>query len=154
MTRLITLDFDGVLHPAHDDLDHALHLQWLGILSALLAPWPDVRLAIHSTWRYTHTPAELRQLLGPLGARLIGVAPRGPREASIVWLFHLLGDIDDYLVLDDAPGEFSDLTAPALLLCQPALGISAPDVQARIRAWLECPAGRRTRNEDDGEVAS
>jgi hypothetical protein len=149
LTRLITLDFDGVLHPGRDDLDHAQHLQWLSILVSLLAPWSDVRLAIHSTWRYTHTPEELRALLGPLGTRLIGVAPRGPREESIVWLLHLLGDIDDYLVLDDAPKEFDDLTEPALVLCHPEQGISAPSIQARIKTWLERP---RAHGEDSEEA--
>lgn len=139
MTRLITLDFDGVLHPGRRDLDHGLHFMWLGVLVDLLAPHPDVHLAIHSTWRYTHAPEELRELLGPLGARLRGIAPRGPREDSILWLMQLLGDVGRYLVLDDAPREFSRVKPPTLVLCDPELGISASTTQVQIRTWLEAP---------------
>jgi hypothetical protein len=132
---VIFLDFDGVLSPA-DGNTAVLSFVWLPILAQLLAPWPDVRLAVHSTWRYFYKSDELPELLGSLGSRFIGAVPRGPRAESILWFLHLNAAITNYLVLDDAPAEFpADFPGP-LVLCEPLRGISAPEVQARIEAWL------------------
>lgn len=135
--HVIFLDFDGVLHPAGDGKETVVHFQWLQVLVQLLEPWPDVHLAVHSTWRYLHTPMELRSLLGPLGGRFIGAVPRGPRAESILWFLHLNPDITRYLVLDDAPREFPHGFPGGLLLCDSQVGISDPEVQVRLHAWLE-----------------
>jgi hypothetical protein len=34
----------------------------------------------------------------------------------------------DYRILDDAPTEFPDPVPPELILCNPATGVSAPEV--------------------------
>ena len=135
--RVIFMDFDGVLHRAGDGTETVVRFQWLHVLVQLLEPWPDVHLAVHSTWRYLHTPMELRSLLGPLSGRFIGAVPRGPRAESIRWFLHLNPDITRYLVLDDAPREFPPDFPGELLLCDSRNGISAPEVQVRLRAWLE-----------------
>jgi len=134
--RVIFLDFDGILHPAGSPPGAVLPFEWLPILERLLTPWPDVRLAVHSTWRYSFKPDELSELLGPLGPRFIGAVPRGPRAESILWFLHMNAAITSYLVLDDAPAEFPRGFPGNLVLCEPLLGISAPEVQARIEAWL------------------
>jgi hypothetical protein len=134
--RVIFLDFDGILHPAGGPSGTVLPFEWLPILTRLLAPWPDVNLAVHSTWRYLYKHDELRELLGSLGPRFIGAAPRGPRAESILWFLQLNPVIDSYLVLDDAPAEFPADFPGNLVVCEPLLGISAPEVQARIEAWL------------------
>lgn len=135
--RVIFLDFDGVLHPAGGPPGTALPFEWLTLLEQLLEPWPDVLLAVHSTWRYHHTPDELRELLGPLGTRFIGAMPRGPRAESVLWFLHSNPAITKHLVLDDAPAEFPADFPGTLVLCEPLLGLSSPVVKARIRTWLE-----------------
>jgi hypothetical protein len=134
--RVLFLDFDGVAHSTVGSGVPVVHFQWLPVLVDLLEPWPDVNVAVHSTWRYVYDPRELMELLGPLGPRFIGSVPRGPRAESILWFLHLVPEIDSYLVLDDAPGEFPPDMTSALVVCDPMLGVSAPDVQARIKAWL------------------
>lgn len=138
MMRLLTLDFYGVLH--HEVVSLAPHakFEWLPHLWRLIEPWTDVRLGVHSTWRYYHTPAELGQLLGPLQHGYAGAAPRGPREDAILWFVHLLSNeaVRDWRVLDDAPSEFRELKS-RLIACDPNFGISAPDVQTQVMAWLE-----------------
>jgi hypothetical protein len=136
--RLLSLDLDGVLHRRAVSLAPHARFEWLPHLTRLIEPWPDVRLGVHSTWRYDHTPAELGQLLGPLQHRYVGAAPRGPREDAILWFVHLLGNgaVRNWRVLDDAPSEFRELRS-RLIVCDPNFGISAPDVQTQVRAWLE-----------------
>jgi hypothetical protein len=80
--RVIFLDFDGVVHP-QEDPDAAGRMRWIPILVHLLAPAPDVSIIVHSTWRYQYTDGELKELLGELGNRFIGSAPRMPREQAI-----------------------------------------------------------------------
>ena len=135
--RVIFLDFDGVVHAAGDGVESVVHFQWLHVLVQLLKPWPDVHLAVHSTWRYLHTPTELRALLGSLGPRFIGAVPRGPRAESVLWFLHLNPAITRYLVLDDAPHEFPPDVPGELVVCNSQCGISATQVQVRIRSWLE-----------------
>ena len=133
--RVIFLDFDGVLHPAGGD-GTVLPFEWLPILERLLWSWPEVMLAVHSTWRYLYKPDELRELLGFLGPRFIGAAPRGPRAEAILWFLQLNPVITSYVVLDDAPSEFPADFPGSLVICEPLLGISAPQVQAQIEASL------------------
>jgi len=134
--RVIFLDFDGIFHPAGGPSGAVLPFEWLPILEQLLTPWPDVRLAVHSTWRYLYKPDELRELLGSLGPRFIGAAPLGPRAESILWFLQLNPVITNYLILDDAPSEFPADFPGSLVICEPLLGISAPQIQAQIEAWL------------------
>jgi hypothetical protein len=134
--RLLSLDFDGCLHSAEATPEE--RFAWVPLLAQLLEPWPDVRVAVHSTWRYDHTDSELAELLTPLQARFIGAAPRGPRETAVQGLVYALkGHLVDWRVLDDAPDEFHDLARERLIVCDPATGLSAPEVQAQLRKWLE-----------------
>ena len=135
-TRLLFLEFDGVLHPARDGADISQHFLWLDILVQLLAPWPDVGLVVRSTWRYIHTPAKLRALLGLLGPRFVCRVPRGPRQKAIEWFLHLIPCFTNYLTVDDAPNEFTASAGERLLVCHLSAGISEPWVQAQIRARL------------------
>jgi hypothetical protein len=134
--RALLLDFDGVIHPLAAPGEPVVHFQWLHVLAELLALWADVRVAVHSTWRYLHTPGELQELLGPLGPRFIGAVPRGPRADAILWFLHLNATVQSQLVLDDAAGEFPGDFPGSLVLCDSLLDISAPDVRAGNEAWL------------------
>jgi len=135
--RLLFIDFDGVLHPLRDDADASEWFCWLPELTRLVMPYADVRLAVHSTWRYLYQPDELHALLGPLGARAAGSVPRGPREESILWFADLAGvRRDRFCILDDDGQAFSVLGAPELILCDPQRGLSDAHVQRALAAWL------------------
>lgn len=133
--RLLFLDFDGVLHPVDPELLGLERFCWLPILHQLLAGHDDVQLVVHSTWRYEYTDTELRVLLGPLGTKFVGGAPRGPREQAIETVLQANKRVLHHLVLDDASGEFSGTTVNLLLL-DSQLGISDDRAQAEISAWL------------------
>lgn len=133
--RLIFLDFDGVLHPVEPEPLRLERFCWLPILTDLLASHADVQLVVHSTWRYEYTDAELHALLGPLGHRFAGSAPRAPRQQAIEMVLQANKLVCDHLVLDDDAKEFAGATVNLLLL-NSQFGISDGRAQAEISAWL------------------
>jgi hypothetical protein len=135
--RALSVDFDGVMHRAGDGVeDIGPHFVWLPLLAALLEPWPDVAVVVHSTWRYQYHPAELKALLAPLGRRVIDVAPRGPRQEAIRWWLHMHPSVTSHLVLDDDGREFAEPHPAELVLCDPQLGLTTPGVMQRVADWL------------------
>lgn len=143
--RLLSLDFDGVLMPTlvGNQVVATPHFGWVPVLARLLAPHPDVALLVHSTWRRTHDLAELRELLGVLGERVVGVVPQGPRYQSILeWLSQHL-EFTDYRILDDEAHEFPVPPPAELILCDPSSGVSAATVQQSLQLWLGAPRRRR-----------
>ena len=137
--RLLFLDFDGVVHPLDPESLGLQHFCWLPVLTRLLEPHDDVGIVVHSTWRYDHTDKELRMLLGPIGPRFVGSAPRAPRELAIEMVLGAnKGTVFSHLVLDDDSKEFSRSTVN-LLLVEPHLGISDVRVQAALSKWLSGP---------------
>lgn len=137
--RLLFLDFDGVLHSSRAELD-GKYFRWLPALEKLLVNFPDVRIVVHSTWRYDHTDDELRQLLGGLGERFVGSAPRGPREQVIQMVLQAnKGKFTDYLVVDDSPHEFPEGTLNTLFV-DGILGLGSAMNQAGLVTWLVNPA--------------
>lgn len=133
--RLLFIDFDGVLHSTCAELDNS-YFCWLPELEKLLSKFPDVKLVVHSTWRYEYHNEELRELLGPLGDRFIGSAPRGPREQAIQMVLQAnKGKVTDYLVLDDAPADFPDGTLNTLFV-DGLQGIGPAMNHAPITEWL------------------
>lgn len=133
--RLLFLDFDGVLHPS--EADPALpHFCWLPELEQLLSLHTDVRIVVHSTWRYDHHDAELRELLAGLGERFVGSAQRGPRQQAIESVLQAnKEEVSSYLVLDDAAREFEHGTLNVVLL-DGRTGISDVNAQAAVAEWL------------------
>lgn len=143
--RLLSLDFDGVLMPTlvGNQVIKTPQFGWVRELAELLAPHPEVVLLVHSTWRYTHDLAELRELLGPLGVRVVGSTPRGPRYESILWWLHLNPKFTDYRILDDEAHEFPVPPPAELILCDPSSGVSASAVALALRQWLGTPRRRQ-----------
>lgn len=140
MFRLLFLDFDGVVHPQDDTNHPAGWFRWLPLLANLLAPWPDVKIVVHSSWRYEHTDAELRELLGPLSARFAGSAPRGPREQAIESVLQANKFlVTAHLVLDDDEREFT-AGRVNLVVCDALEGVTQLRAQVHIRRWLESTA--------------
>lgn len=156
--RVISLDFDGPLHPtsavadwensdtplAHLRVERDL-FRWVPILVELLAPHPDVAIMVHSGWRTLCRDFELREYLGPLGERFIGSTPLGGRYAGIMHCVNRF-EISDYLVIDDADHAFPKDCAE-LVVVHPETGISDEKVIARIREWLERTADREPEGE-------
>jgi hypothetical protein len=140
LSRLLFLDFDGVVHPQDDTNHPAGWFRWLPILANLLAPWPDVKIVVHSSWRYEYTDEELRKLLGPLSARFAGSAPRGPREQAIESVLEANKSlVTAHLVLDDEEREFT--TRRVNLIIVDALeGLTQRRTQEKVQRWLESTA--------------
>lgn len=134
--RLMFLDFDGVVHPADTGLRLAERFCWLPILESLVEGHPDVYIVVHSTWRYEYTDQELRGLLGPLGQRFVGSAPRAPREQAIETVLLANKLVRAHIALDDDRREFSGTTVNLLPL-DSQRGLSDELVQAEIKRWLQ-----------------
>jgi hypothetical protein len=152
--RALFIDVDGVLHPAGLPLPQidgpvlqglmaiveAYRLfRWREHLAELVAPHPDVRIVVHSSWQQVVSDLQTwRDLLGEGiagGERVIDVVGRGKRYQAIRRYFHTSG-LQDYRILDDDPEQFPADT-PELILCDPRTGISATDVQQALRTWLK-----------------
>ena len=134
--RVVFLDFDGVLHPAGGSPGTTLPFEWTEVLAALLGPFNDVQIVIHSSWR-EHIPAqELRDLLEPLADRLLGAVEAGNKGAAIERFLLEHSEITDALVLDDQVDEFRTGFPATLLVCEPRTGLSSKDTQQRVRNWL------------------
>ncbi len=151
MSRILFLDFDGVLHPkgvsALDEngriIIEPLIFCWLPILEELLHPHPEVSIVVSSDWRFLATDEDLRNFLGALGCRFSGVTSEthggGNRARQIeTYVEQNLFPGDGWLALDD---DLSVLDRQGendghFVWCPPQSGISTPEVQAKIRDWL------------------
>lgn len=137
MPRVLCLDFDGVLHRAGNGVeDVGPTFIWLPLLAEALAPFPDVAICVHSTWRYQYSVREIQELLSSLEPRIITAAPRGPRAEAIRWFLHTNPNFVSHRVLDDDESEFGPDAPKELILCDPSLGLTTPDVMPRLRSWL------------------
>jgi hypothetical protein len=135
--RLIFLDFDGVLHQARGDLEDEQFFEWLPILVEAISQYPDVHVAVHSSWRHMFTAEELSDFMHGLAQRYVGAVPPGDRERSIREYLRRAPHVRDYLVIDDAPEEFSRIRGRRLLICDSMTGLSAPSIRQRLSEWLE-----------------
>lgn len=150
--RALFLDFDGVLHPVSDIADwrelnlHTADLptlieerklfRWLPHLVEALQEHEDVSLIVHSGWRGVADNMRLREILGPLGDRYIGITSRDLSRYVGIQEFALRAGLDAYAILDDATHEFPKGCAE-LLECHPERGIQDDEVLAKLRAWLD-----------------
>lgn len=134
--RVLFLDFDGVLHAGPNVEAATAHWCWLPALAQLLARHEDVRIVVHSTWRYDYNVEELRELLGRLGDRVISSTDAGGRLESIEQWLADHPEVTAFRILDDAEREFYRLPEE-LILCDPARGITDPDARQELLAWLE-----------------
>jgi hypothetical protein len=146
--RLLSLDFDGPLHPvsaipqvtvAGHALDRLVEdrnlFRWLPMLVCLVADHPDVLIAVHSNWRKYASNAQLRQYLGPLADRFIGItSPEQPRYEGILAFAERAG-ADHVLVIDDDLSQFPAV-CEALLAVDPEVGISDEAILASLANWL------------------
>jgi len=139
VSTLLSIDFDGVLHPldaafaVNDSRQPVQKLRAAGLfchcnlLENLLQKHDQVELVVHSSWRLACSPERIRELLGPLGHRLRGVTPVGisDREASILdVLRRWQRPRENLVVLDDQAVYFQNLSAN-LVLCPSDAGVPA-----------------------------
>lgn len=142
--RVLFLDFDGVLHPGPPPLGRGeeqpfiatKHFGWLPALLRTLAPHPDVKVVVHSTWRLAYDEAELWEILSDLGGRYLGATPAGERYASILQWLEANPGVTSYRILDDEPDEFPQPLPEQLIVCDPTQGVTGLEVASALRQWL------------------
>ena len=134
--RVVFLDFDGVLHPAGEPFGTTLPFEWTDVLAALLAPFDDVQVVIHSSWRERFSAQELREFLGPVAARLLGAVNSGHKATAIERFLRDHPQVTDALVLDDEAAEYLPGYPVTHLICERRTGLSSKETQVRIEQWL------------------
>ena len=146
-SRVVFLDFDGVLHPpktiagAQPPLSPAQikagwpdTLQHLPVLQEMLTAHSEIAIVVSSSWRLYLDDSELKELLQPIAPWFAGSVRKGRRDEAITeWLGQ--HDIDNYVILDDVV-KFFPGTWPNLIVCNSKLGLSDPLVQARLQHWI------------------
>ena len=143
---VVFIDFDGVAH--HIDEGEILLIdgemrfegtnlfQWLPILEAIVLEHPTLMVAIHSSWRHSHAEEELAAFLPEgLRARFAGATFTRMSRFESIEAFVSDHQVKRHAILDDSGKEFPSDCAE-LILCDPALGISDPKVEAKLRAWV------------------
>ncbi|CAD6529255.1 hypothetical protein LMG27952_02279 [Paraburkholderia hiiakae] len=156
--RLLYLDFDGVLHPenvwrrprsgpyvatppGHTLFEHA------SLLVALLAPYPDVRIVLSTSWvRVLGSVRKAARRLPPaLRARVVGATFHGEMDAHLfaamprgvqVWADVQRRRPHEWLSLDDDGEGWPAMAREHLVLTDPVMGISEPSAYSAIQAKL------------------
>ena len=153
-SRVLFLDFDGVLHPpkaiagAKPPLTPTqIRLGWpqtfqhLPVLERLLTGYDNVGIVVSSSWRQYLKESELAELFGSIGPHFAGAVGHGARDEAIR-AYVIEHSIEDFVILDDVqkffPGDW-----PQLILCNSALGISDTAVQQKLQAWLQKGCGNQ-----------
>lgn len=139
-------DFDGVLHAADEPaLDGAGHLRantnlfvWLPILVDILQPYPEVQIVVSSDWRRLLDDDNLRRVLGPLGARFVGVVETwAASRADEILTEARRRSLTHWLAIDDHPSvAIASRRDARFIACAPDTGLSAVEIQAALRARL------------------
>ncbi len=146
-TRVLFLDFDGVLHapgaiagakppqtPAQIRAGWPKTFEHLPVLARMLSGYESVGVVVSSSWRQFLKEPELAELLASIRPWFAGAVRHGARDEAIREYVSEHA-IEDFAVLDDVlrffPGSW-----PQLILCNPALGLSEPRVQAKLNEWL------------------
>lgn len=154
----IYLDFDGCLHdssvwipadrePYCDTPDRTL-FEWAPILVDVLAPYPDVRIILSTSWLKLGFETARDKLPSGLRERVISATSANPEAAYASQQLTLRGEqvrVDaarrglerwEWIAIDDDRNGWADME-DRLVLCRGGFGLSDPDVQARIRHFLE-----------------
>lgn len=134
MSRLLSIDFDGFLHPAPPS--EVSPFEFLPILVDLLKNRTDVDVVVHSSWRETYSSDEMSEFMTELGQRYIGTVSPGPRDEAILAFMVNNRRFTECLVLDDDAAAFPANFPLPLLICDPRLGLSDEIVQENVRLWL------------------
>jgi len=137
MSKLLFLDFDGVLHPTSARGPGLLSKAPL--LEAIINE--DCRIILSTSWRFQHSLEELcaklpesvsLKVIGMTGAAYIGKHPR--YYEIISYLSQLDHKPADWRALDDAYWEFP-VGCPELIRCNPNTGITEREIDL-LNHWL------------------
>ncbi|OIN69524.1 hypothetical protein BL247_21960 [Ralstonia solanacearum] len=111
---------------------------WLPILVDILSPHPEVQIVVSSDWRRLLDDDNLRRVLGPLGARFVGVVETwAASRADEVLVEVRRRKLSRWLAIDDHPSVLAaSLRDRRFIACAPDTGLSAVDVQAALRSRL------------------
>jgi hypothetical protein len=118
---ILFLDFDGVLHPAHDGEPTPANEVFCHLprFESVMRDFPQVEIVISSIWRYQFTLDELRARFSPdIAARIIDSTPQAElteshyqharREREILdWLAFAGREGEPWIALDDSAWEFT-----------------------------------------------
>lgn len=149
---ILFLDFDGVLHPETiergDELFCCCSHLW-SVLEAL----PSVEVVFATTWRNKYRFEELVALVTAgggehLASRFVGATPDVLRNASgdtyrnrevecLAWLCGNGQSSREWIAVDDVASGFS-FPQPRLVLIDPAMGLTANDVDRVLARLREC----------------
>lgn len=145
--RVIFADYDGVFHPVSDlhwfttglavdaCIERGCLFRWTAILYEMLAPHPDVRIVVHSSWRLLHPEERVKSLLGPLAERVVHVISQEYDRGDGIAAYIEEHGIEDYVILDDRPDWFAPNTL-RLIVCDSETGIYHEQVRAQLLEWL------------------
>jgi hypothetical protein len=158
--KILYLDFDGVLHPepvhwtprrgpflnaaltaaGHTLFEHA------SMLHALLAPYPDVRIVLSTTWAVHYSCAKAAaRLPKELRERVIGATFHSAMDEDAFRALErgqqVLGDVARrrpamWLAIDDDPQGWRSAGQDHVVISDGTLGISEPQVMAALTLKL------------------
>lgn len=156
--KLFYLDYDGVLHPeeVYSHPKKGIYLktpghtlfEWMPILEALVAPHPEVRIVLSTSWvRMRSFNFALKQLSPALQSRVIGATfhrrhmrmdefvhlPRGAQIAQDVFRRHP----QSWFAIDDDYVGWPEWCRNNLIQTDGVRGISDPFIQYAIKTMLE-----------------
>ena len=137
LKKIIFLDFDGVLHPAH--FSEGSEFSRMPLLEALVDDY-SFEIVISSSWRFHYPLAELKAKLGrKLGDCVIGTTGQASQQKHArfneinEWLdFHTKCD---WRAVDDSKFEFP-IDFRNLILCDSRTGIAERQIKF-LKDWLK-----------------
>ena len=153
--RVVFLDFDGVLHPDNVfDSRQGLFLvgpgtlfMWMPLLEAALAPYPDVKIILSTSWIPSQGfDVAIARLSESLRNRVVG-ATFSPGMDS--YAFYRLGRcqqildsaashrLDHWIAIDDDIWDWSEHIADRLVATKGKTGLSDPTVMTRLGVLLQ-----------------
>lgn len=159
-TRVLFLDFDGVLHPDAVYLSRqgptlkaeGILFMWAPILTNLLVDFPMISLVLSTSWvRHLGYKRALAYLPVELQQRVIGATWHSSMAKN--WMDENLWDgksrydqicryaarsrLEEWIALDDDIQGWSEDSAQRLVPCTPHLGLSASQTQAELQNGLK-----------------
>jgi hypothetical protein len=142
---ILFLDFDGVLHPQHDDQMVPAELAFCHLprFETIMREFPEIEIVISSTWREQFDLANLRnRFAADIAERIIGTTPLhlqtelSPplhrREQEIIEWLQVAGRAQEHwIALDDTIWQFSRYRSH-VVECVRAVGLDDGEA-ARVR---------------------
>lgn len=113
------------------------------MIAAALAPFQEVQIVVSSSWREHYPLENLRQMLGQLGERVIGVTPLHRNDYGRVrqreieaWMAANRPPVTPFVALDDDPQLF-EKDCQWVIFCPPRVGFDDAAGTALRRRLLE-----------------